>query len=258
MFPQRIAFALMATFACLASAPGRAQIESACFGLIDYAHELSVGDYTLLSSTPIDGELRLLSIEAQVTNLSDARFLRATGTLDVGAGDPFGLEPAHPLARPLRFGAIAPGESKVSLAPMRLVLPDRYVGDLLRALARGDIPSEVHATEELIPARAVRLGYFAGIEEDGRATVDPASGEVIAYQWPASGYADVGAVSFEVVSPAPGGSVSVGLLEDPWNERWYVLKELFAEDSGVPSDLRRGLVGGRREQKSPPAKKKKK
>jgi hypothetical protein len=241
MIRQRLTAALAAMTVALGSVPADAQLESACFGIIDYAHEITLTEWTLDSSTPIGDGHELVRLSAQASNPGSARFKGVEATLPVQTGNPLGLLLDHSRSAPLRVGTLAPRGTKRSVAPMRVVLPRDNVTALLAALDSGELAPVVHARDELVPAPGVRFGHIPDVPGDGESVIDPLTGEVTRYEWPADFYAAPKILSYVYQSPAPGGTVPIG-PNTLWSERWYLLPALFGEQSGLPEDLRRGGV----------------
>ncbi|MEO0424529.1 MAG: hypothetical protein AAF184_19485, partial [Pseudomonadota bacterium] len=226
---------------------GAQDIESRCFGIIDYAHELRPRQLVVEGQTALGDGLTAVVIGGALRNRSGGDFLRTEAW---PAATQFDLQLDHPMASPLTTGPIAPGATGAAQGTMTVVLPDAQVAAFADTVASRGLALTVHAAEKIEASHGNKIGYLSGIFDSGvqgEVTAADADGNPVGFFYPAldeRGLDDHERVRFEYLTPGQGGSISARFgSSDP--ETWWVMERLFDEhvpDSVFPQWMRNGRI----------------
>lgn len=137
---------------------------SSCDGVMDYADEIALSNFHVLSETPLgDGRVEV-ALGFDLVNGASGRFATARAFADVSG---LGLEitVAEAVASPVDLGAIEPGQQGPAPNPWVLQVAEGEVASLVADLDAGALPLTVHGAEQTYLEPGVTLVYWGSAED---------------------------------------------------------------------------------------------
>ena len=239
------ALALIALLALTATAQARADtLQSQCFGIVDYAHELNVPTWNVQSQTPLGDGTTHIVLAGAVQNADAGDFNYVEVWPHPDWPDVTSM-PRPQVVMPLSVASVSPFATVSAEDALEVTLPDADVGDFLSLVQSGQSPFVYYATEHMPVASGNKIGYLSGLGDDGEITLD-AAGVAQRYTYPALDEPGInaGSVRFHHGTPTPSGDTPVSAFDsDP--DTWWLLGDLFdrhAPDSPLPKALQTGRL----------------
>jgi len=236
-----ILLSLFALFGFM-TAVAEAQLESDCFGMIDYSDELLIDSFALESVTAIDPGYSEIEISAAVTNSAAVHFLLAEASPGVD-GSVYGVRIDDPSFIPLGFGEVMSLGSAPSNQNLVLQLPTTQVSPFFSDLESGGVGLPVSATEEIEFRSGPKIGYMAFQTIGGDQwfwAYDDVLGVFYFHAW---GVPDELVPGFRYELPEPGGTIPI----EEWEahlDGLYITPFFFPPNHDWPYEHRTGKIEG--------------